>query len=100
MNEHTPGPWEAENTNSGIMIKSTRKPGYLAAARWFTQSSKEIWANAYLIAAAPDLLAALKNLVDIIERDNKGDPDYIAGDSWRDETLELAQAAIVKAMIG
>ena len=47
-----------------------------------------------------DLLDALKNLVDIIERDNKGDPDYIAGDSWRDETLELAQAAIVKAMIG
>ena len=66
MNEHTPGPWEAENTNSGIMIKSTRKPGYLAAARWFTQSSKEIWANAYLIAAAPDLLGACEAALEII----------------------------------
>ena len=54
---HTPGPWEAQNTNKGIYIRGG-EPGYLAQVRWYKTDSDLIWANANLIAAAPDLLEA------------------------------------------
>lgn len=49
--------------------------------------------NARLIAAAPDLLAALENLFDVVIEREQGNHDL-------DEELDAAQAAINKAILG
>src|SRR5690348_15624479 len=62
---HTPGPWYAANdaaedcpdhTNSGLALIDTGRTEDWPIARLVE------WNNAHLIAAAPDLLAALKDL--------------------------------------
>ena len=60
MSEHTPGPWSAEDTviygPSHLNIAELEPNDYIR--------NDEQRANARLIAAAPDLLAALDALVD------------------------------------
>lgn len=63
---HTPGPWIADTwggiwADSGIDRHGERT---VDVCQKPTETSDELWrANALLIAAAPDLLAALKNLI-------------------------------------
>lgn len=71
---HTPGPWHSAKVTSGkqwIFAGDTR----VATAND---------ANADLVTAAPDLLAALKSCIDVCERDCIGN-------------LTLMRAAIAKA---
>lgn len=88
---HTPGPWEiARTSDMEIFIRHPsdiegRKPGYFAEVRRFTSNDAEVEANARLIAAAPDLLAALVEIVETLGQPN---------------TLEKAKAAIDKAREG
>jgi hypothetical protein len=63
---------------------SGAKPGYLAEVR--DCGSGDVQANARLIAAAPDLLAALQTFPGFIE-------DATVGDAW----IEAMRAAIDKA---
>ena len=62
--KHTPGPWRYEPQNgsptTGQHMISGWKPGYLAEVR--DCGSGDVVANAHLIAAAPELLAVLKEL--------------------------------------
>ena len=62
MTAHTPGPWRYERTDgipvNGRHMISGAVPGYLAEVRDCV--SGDVQANARLIAAAPDLLAALE----------------------------------------
>ena len=62
--KHTPGPWRYEPQNgsptTGQHMISGSKPGYLAEVR--DCGSGDVVANARLIAAAPELLAVLKEL--------------------------------------
>lgn len=59
---HTPGPWRYDRANgsptTGEHMIAGAKPGYLAEVR--DCGSGDVSANARLIAAAPDLLAALE----------------------------------------
>ena len=59
---HTPGPWETEWPKFDCTIKSR---GGVVATVYIGQElgDSESEANANLIAASPDLLAALKNIV-------------------------------------
>jgi hypothetical protein len=63
---HTPGPWEVRTTPSGeLCIIRTKDKNPLAGIAWTGEpsafaSAEKIAANARLIAAAPDLLAACK----------------------------------------
>lgn len=57
MSAHTPGPWRIVGTNNGLFIAGA-KPGYLAEVR--DCGSGDVAANARLIAAAPDMLQALR----------------------------------------
>lgn len=89
MSDHTPGPWEAKNQNGhgGIGVDSANR--CVATVYLGVTSSRREWgketfdqpenyetvANARLIAAAPDLLEALKHLTNILSDDDSDYPD-------------------------
>jgi len=66
MNEHTPGPWWDESgiihAKSAEWTAENHSCVHIAAVQWLDDFS-ESEANANLIAAAPDLLAACKTAV-------------------------------------
>lgn len=84
---HTPGPWTA--TPSGLITAGQR--GLHIAQTATTGMGHAADANARLIAAAPDLLAALLEYVERHESEGnpEGMPEY-----------EQARAAITKATTG
>ena len=62
MSKHTPGPWVAEKLkDEGVWIKPVQD---FAVCRvgWGHREASKVEANARLIAAAPDLLEALKRI--------------------------------------
>jgi hypothetical protein len=97
MSKHTPGPWEAERVYLTIedpTMRITAYDGalYVAEAAYshvrgeraiHVTDADEMRANARLIAAAPDLLEALRNFVD--------------GCSLSIDAAAVARAAIAKA---
>lgn len=89
--KHTSGPWHIERINnrtrSGFNA-SIRSPGCDVAEVYGWEDEENV-ANARLIAAAPELLAALQWYVE--HDDSTGDSEYYAAG------LEAAQAAIAKA---
>lgn len=63
--QHTPGPWIAGNATNGRILKRWRiyRSGAKTVAEICDNNSSEIeYANARLIAAAPELLSALEDL--------------------------------------
>lgn len=70
MAKHTPGPWPLKSTGDGkrILVGDglVEGPGGYEVAEVYSDDcpSEVAWANAHLIAAAPDLLAALKDQLD------------------------------------
>lgn len=64
MSAHTPGPWKVVNHPRVAHVDSMRSVGHgangMASIVWLTGGALAQEANARLIAAAPDLLAALK----------------------------------------
>lgn len=89
--KHTPGPWGCESAMSSDLdsIRYITNPDGKSIARVRIrnfQSQDEALANARLIAAAPDLLAALQGIM-----------AGIAG-CERDAHYEAARAAIAKAL--
>ncbi len=70
--KHTPGPWIIKGTNKNLVYS---KKGLIAEVWGGTKGgvSKATEANARLIAAAPDLLAALEEIWDCRFSGNAGD---------------------------
>jgi hypothetical protein len=100
---HTPGPWIFDAQNSGI--NSDPGWGLLNAdgeslgitVHWDRRSSTDTaYANARLIAAAPDLLAALQRLRDAVQTAHVGS-DERCNDCAVCVALKLADAALSKA---
>jgi hypothetical protein len=102
MSAHTPGPWRKETTRTlddapisflrldwAIRNGSDDNGAVIAHIPMQDDLILQSEANARLIAAAPDLLAALRNLLDASER-------YIFSDECLRER-EAARAAIAKA---
>lgn len=109
MTEFTPGPWYCiqtllggKNVNwmsiisepvpDGALVaylapSNHKKPPYASGKNW----AKETDANAHLIAAVPDLLAALEELADLVDAAYEGETTL---DSF---TTQIARAAIAKA---
>lgn len=90
MSKHTPGPWKAvktTNTPWSIVVNHDGPLPNEHQGDLLTQISGLRWesdeANAHLIAAAPELLEALKRILE-----NKFEPDKITC---------IAEAAIAKA---
>ena len=98
---HTPGPWIISETGIKIIgsgsthIADCSYPyQYPRAPKSFTES----YANSALIASAPDMLLALRELLAIgeggvIQRNETGKPTWSA----MDEIKRIAGAAIAKA---
>ena len=57
--KHTPGPWNVTRTNTGV-----RSADAFLCRIWMLRNGQGV-ANARLIAAAPDLLEALKRIYDL-----------------------------------
>ena len=93
MSEHTPGPWFAPERTHGTIYVEARLRGTLlqeVAACGPTEHHSQQAANARLIAAAPELLAALRDLEAMAERYRP--PGYPVP-----EAQKKARAVIAKA---
>lgn len=85
-NQHTPGPWAVSPYNNivsknGTVAKTEQMPG---------NDDEERKANAHLIAAAPDLLSALQEMMSVFQ-------DHEQYDEESAEVVSIARAAIAKA---
>lgn len=98
MSKHTPGPWliEAQNCHFGDIAtvhNTDEKWVTIYAPHWMEtgMDEKEQSANARLIAAAPELLEALKKISAI--------ENQMYGADWEEieEARDIADAAIAKA---
>ncbi len=97
MSGHTPGPWLADDGEGGDWVVAAESDGDVIAPLFMaTGHYDDAKANAYLIAAAPDLLAALRDLMPLM-----AECDCINSD--RQQPLcpcRAARAAIAKAATG
>jgi hypothetical protein len=89
--KHTPGPWKASYD------RYERKHSFVGDGMWFgkiswTVTSDRNEADARLIAAAPELLEALKLFVRAEKMARDGNPPQDA-----DELIKLGDSAIAKA---
>lgn len=83
---HTPGPWMLQTSDSDIFVEVIDSP--TEGVTLATLPADEVgYANARLIAAAPELLAALNTF--LLASDLKDDSQW--------EARRLARAAIAKA---
>ena len=78
--KHTPGPWRAEN--SCVICPDGSIVTYCVRGRVDRKNQAEDWATASLIAAAPEMLDALR-----VAEESVGDL----------KALEIVRAAIAKA---
>lgn len=85
---HTPGPWWVDGPGEGIEVHDTF--GRTASVWGEGGAGGEAWDNARLIAAAPELLAALKELVHYDEGSSEQG-------SYGHDVLQLCKRAIAKA---
>ncbi len=101
--KHTPGPWVA-NGRHVVTANSTIAHQIIIASASAFDPRSEHEANARLIAAAPDLLGALQEIIELATSEaetlselGKDDEDTAmwAAQAW--EMLEAARAAIAKA---
>ena len=93
MSNHTPGPWEVVELVDGYDIRSPESRCRIATA----SDPKAVWGaigreeDACLIAAAPELLEALEQVVSFVD----------AGQgTWTVEEQQKARAAIARAKEG
>lgn len=94
MKEHTPGPWTTAEYDDRLMINGVR--GFVCTMDQPTGPEQQ--ANASLIAAAPDLLAALKNVVaDILDYERINNLAPSPGKKYCWQSVAQADAAIAKA---
>jgi hypothetical protein len=85
--KHTPGPWFYQ-TDADVythIIRPEKFPGRIIGSA-LQQDDEETKANAILMAAAPELLAQLTNMVNCWD-----------ADTFQDLDIEVARAIIKKA---
>lgn len=102
MSKHTPGPWEANGYHIRQRVTGTRSIAEVAYTgphhtppHEYPKSCRLVdEANARLIAAAPDLLEALKKCAAVIGAPQEG---HWATDDEVNDAYDSAVAAIAKA---
>jgi hypothetical protein len=104
MSKHTPGRWSGHNNGFKIWIKSDEVDGEFVADLSDQTDKGKAWADAHLIAAAPDLLYQLIIAREFIKATKKDWQDTVmAADSKQalqdavNRLLENVDLAIAKA---
>jgi hypothetical protein len=99
--KHTPGPWQLSRNQRNTKARISGKEWEWFARIWVSidgEPSPEGEANARLIAAAPDMLAALQMAADTIHSYHG---DQTSHDGWQNEEVRdvwlAARAAVRKA---
>lgn len=92
--QHTPGPWEAQKWHCHAATSVRAGSVTIAECSGLGRLSKDCEADACLIAAAPDLLEALKAVLKD-EKWHAAMADEVT-DGARDN-IKMAEAAIAKA---
>lgn len=70
MSKHTPGPWLVDKHKNGGFDVIAPTAGHngnvlvLCSRQEYSGRAREMWANASLISAAPQLLEALQDIMD------------------------------------
>ena len=100
--KHTPGPWAYHNTPTPFIYVNA---GGLQICQIYTstahgQSMGEQFANARLIAAAPELLDALVALLGVAPSKAPGAGLIVGAEEKHANALQAARAAIKKATGG
>lgn len=97
MSKHTPGPWKAGRPDMGTLVDGVESKWIYAGGKYVAVASGrvsddwfEIMANARLIAAAPELLDALKLCAAVCAGETMHKDGLI-------KALDTALAAIAKA---
>lgn len=107
MTKHTPGPWGGEQRHpewpdvTVAYVTAASPNGYnIEVAALFGGSDPnerlEVEANARLMAAAPELLEALKYALPMVEKWTHTQGDIA---TWRESVLAPIRAAIAKAEV-
>jgi len=94
MTEHTPGPWHLGD-NDAVYGAHGKFSAVVADCNTLVRTPETDHANACLISAAPDLLAALRDVLD--QLDGIGIPEWHGAEGL---CLDAARAAIAKATGG
>lgn len=87
--KHTPGPWKTEPRFPFVRIVADGAPCVAETGGWNDREREEMHANARLIAAAPDLLAAVEEILML----SLGD---FSTTDWN-EAFKQCHAAAIKA---
>lgn len=97
---HTPGPWGVIDNGGDVRPEAIYAPeagGYIVATTWAIVREPQRKANARLIAAAPELLAALEKCEAWLSRIREEDENLVIDHSEDGFGLIDARAAIQKA---
>lgn len=92
--QHTPGPWEVAPNGVCVFAANLRTGAGIAHCGMAARTREEVAANARLIAAAPCMLAALKDISACLDAEAEGgltDPEALEN---------IIQGAIEKAQGG
>lgn len=94
---HTPGPWQADGfeiNKEGLEPKGSATVWHVAGTSYSLADPDTRRANARLIAAAPELLEALKDCLGYVISDYESRDGGFGG---AQESVDRARAAIAKA---
>jgi hypothetical protein len=97
---HTQGPWRIGEPSDGFIGNVLADNPRRLLAQVTVQDGEQTLANARLIAAAPDMLAALEAVIDDLEEHIGVAVDHYASERWLEGArarLGAAQMAIAKA---
>lgn len=95
MSAHTPSPWTVVPSSDGVSSQARTSDGRFSIYLGSTGAPAEEWqANARLIAAAPELLDALRRAERVM---TDADLDHEPADDEARLTLDAVRAAIAKA---
>lgn len=99
MNKHTPGPWKVEIKSIGKhpdkeVFVTANDPDLFSVCRIGFNGSPAVIEDAHLIAAAPEMLDALKAAREWMNRFGGDMPAYFGGEA---ELAEQLNVAIAKA---
>jgi hypothetical protein len=96
--KHTPGPWVIEQNGPAFDLLTADHADHFAIIVGMTSNGTgELEANARLIAAAPDLLAACKAAKRYMVQGESGPDGFTVVFPHDDKSLSLLSEAITKA---